>query len=184
MSTSESTLANPTRSNGSRWYRRGWIIGSIALIAGFGLGAVIARSNAKSTTVTLPPQTVALTVDGHIPVLTDTVHPTKLEHVAGPTKTVTRTVRGQAKTVTVPPPRVAGLTRSPIADGTWQVGVDVAPGTYHATGGSGCRWSIAWVSVKSGHNRILSRGEIGQTDPKVALSDGDSFTTSNCGTWH
>lgn len=72
-----------------RWYRRGWVIGLIALIVGIGLGAGSAGSNkTKTTTVTSPVQTVVKTVAGG----TTAVHSgTKTVKVPGPTKTVTHT---------------------------------------------------------------------------------------------
>jgi hypothetical protein len=55
-----------------RWYRRGWVIGLIALFVGIGLGVASAGSKKpKTTTVTSPAQTVVQTVTG--PTETQTV---------------------------------------------------------------------------------------------------------------
>ena len=85
------------------WYRRGWVIGLCALVLGLGLGAIVAGSNAKTTTVTSPPRTVVQTVDGVAPTVTQTVRPpTRTVTVPGPIKTLTKTVPGPTKTVTAP----------------------------------------------------------------------------------
>ena len=85
-----------------RWYRRGWVIGLIALIVGIGLGANSAGSNkTKATTVTAPAQTVVNTVAGPTTtVLRTTAGTTKTVTVPGPTKTVTKTVTQSAATAT------------------------------------------------------------------------------------
>jgi hypothetical protein len=153
----------------------------IAVVLGLSLGAIAAGSTTQTTTVTSPPRAAVQTVYGHLPILTKTVHgPARTVTVSGPPRTVTTTVRGPTKTVTVPAP----LPKSPITDGTWQVGTEVGAGTYHAPGGSSCQWEIESGSLKGTKHRILSKGEFGQANPVVTLSAGDRFTTSGCGTWH
>jgi hypothetical protein len=157
------------------------VIGLIAVALGLSLGAIAAGSKTQTTTVSSPPLAAVQTISGHLPVLTKTVHAAaRIVIVTGPTRTQTKTVRGPTRTVTVPAP----LPKSPITDGTWQVGIEVGPGTYRAPGGSGCRWEIESGSINGTKNRIRSKGEFGQTNPVVTLSDGDRFTTENCGTWH
>jgi hypothetical protein len=96
---------SPASSDGPRWYRRGWVIGLIALILGFGLGAILGGSKTTTTSLTFPPQTVVQTVNGHLPIVTKTVRGrTQIVTIPGPTKTVTKTVPGPTKTVTVPGP--------------------------------------------------------------------------------
>lgn len=50
-------------------------------------------------------------------------------------ETVTTTVR-----VTVTPPAPPGQPKTAFGDGTYQVGVDIAPGTYRSAGGVMCYW--------------------------------------------
>jgi hypothetical protein len=157
----------------------------IAAIAGFSLGALLAGSRTKTATVISPPRTFVQTVDGHLPVLIRTVRgPLQIVTVPGPTTTVSKTVPGPTKTVTRPAPSAAASGASAITDGTWQVGTDIAPGTYHARGGSRCQWEVESGSPNGSNSSILSKGALGDTNPVVTLSGGDRFTTSNCGTWH
>jgi hypothetical protein len=152
----------------------------IAAIVGFGLGAILAASRTKLSSHTFPSRTVVEIVHGQRPIVTETVPgPTRTVSVPGPT--VTKTVPGPTRTVTT---AIAGLAKSAISDGTWQVGTDVTPGTYHAPGGSTCGWVIESGSPNGSNNSIVSKGESGQTNPVVTLSYGDRFTTTNCGTWH
>jgi hypothetical protein len=79
------------------WYRRGWVIGLVALLIGAGAGVAVgltANGTSKAKTVTAPAQTIVHTVAGP----TKTI--THVNTVAGPTKTVTvaatRTVQAAA----------------------------------------------------------------------------------------
>ncbi|WP_188536968.1 hypothetical protein [Kocuria dechangensis] len=70
-----------------------------------------------------------------------------------------------------------------IQEGTWTVGVDIAPGTYRSTGdvGSRCYWAI----LASGTNGddIIANDIPGGGRPSVTLSEGQDFETARCGTW-
>ena len=64
-------------------------------------------------------------------------------------------------------------------DGTWQVGVDIMPGTYTSTGGPDCRYALR-AAVTGGD--IASA--IGSEPATVALTEGDGYVqTSGCATW-
>jgi hypothetical protein len=68
---------------------------------------------------------------------------------------------------------------APFADGTWMVNVDIAPGTWQATGGpGGCSWErlsgFTWVS------QVIATDSI----PTVMIAPGDAgFFSDSCGTW-
>jgi hypothetical protein len=95
-----------------------------------------------------------------------------------------------APTVTArhtPEPRVAGGTVSvpgrvltAFGDGSWQVGVDVAPGTYTTVGGLDCRHAL---------REAVTGGDIAasavEPDPATVVLTEDSgyFETSGCATW-
>lgn len=70
-----------------------------------------------------------------------------------------------------------------IREGTWTVGVDIAPGTYRSTGdvGSSCYWAI----LTSGTNGddIIANDIPGGGRPSVTLAEGQDFETKRCGTW-
>lgn len=71
------------------WYRRGWVIGLVALLVGAGAGVGVglsANGTPKPKTVTAPAQTVVHTLPGP----TKTI--ARVHTVAGPTRTVTSTV--------------------------------------------------------------------------------------------
>jgi hypothetical protein len=70
-----------------------------------------------------------------------------------------------------------------IREGTWTVGVDIAPGTYRSTAdvGSRCYWAI----LASGTNGddIIANDIPGGGRPTVTLAEGQDFETKRCGTW-
>lgn len=97
----------------------------------------------------------------------------------------------QAPTVppTTPAPTPAPTTTAPgpkteFGNGTFRVGVDIAPGTYVAPGGSGCYWERQSVFGGGGVDAIIAndfaRG--GQVVVTILATD-KGFKTSGCGTW-
>ena len=70
-----------------------------------------------------------------------------------------------------------------IGDGTWTVGTDIEPGAYRATAdvGSSCYWGI-YATGSNGSN-IIDNDLPGGGRPSVALSGGQDFKSSRCGTW-
>jgi hypothetical protein len=70
-----------------------------------------------------------------------------------------------------------------IHDGTWTVGVDIAPGTYRTiepVSGT-CYWAI----YKSGTNKddIVQNDIVNGGYPTVTIREGQDFESSRCGTW-
>jgi hypothetical protein len=70
-----------------------------------------------------------------------------------------------------------------VADGTWTVGKDITAGTYRATAdvGSSCYWGIYETGSNGGN--IIENDLPGGGRPSVALSAGQDFKSSRCGTW-
>ncbi len=70
-----------------------------------------------------------------------------------------------------------------VSDGTWTVGSDIAAGTYRATAdvGSSCYWGI--YETGSNGSNIIENDIPGGGRPSVALSAGQDFKSSRCGTW-
>lgn len=126
-------------------------------------------STAAPTTTSSPPTTAAAVVT------TVTVTTTTL-----PAPTTTR--------ATLPPttaaPTTAAGPKTTFGNGQYRVGVDIAPGTYVAPGGSGCYWerqaTFGGGSLGDIIANDLSRG--GQVVVTIAASD-KGFKTSGCGTW-
>ena len=88
----------------------------------------------------------------------------------------------------VPEPRVSfggtvsvpGKALTSFGDGTWQVGVDVVPGTYATTGGVDCHHALR--PAVTGQDIVKSAAAQGSAT--VVLAEGGSWiTTSGCGTW-
>ena len=79
-----------------------------------------------------------------------------------------------AGTVSVP-----GRAMTSFSDGTWQVGVDVAPGTYTSTGGPDCRHALKPALTGAAVVESISR------DPAIVVLTDDSgwFETTGCTTW-
>jgi hypothetical protein len=73
-------------------------------------------------------------------------------------------------------------TTAPFADGTYIVGVDIAPGTWRSSGGDICYWER--LSGFSGEFKdiIANDTESGQATVTIAPSDV-GFSTSGCGEW-
>lgn len=68
-------------------------------------------------------------------------------------------------------------------DGTWLVGVDIAPGSYRAPGGGDCHW--ARFADLNGEDIIITN-EFSTTNSQVLVEimAGDvAFATNGCGTW-
>lgn len=82
-------------------------------------------------------------------------------------------------------PAISAITASPtapFADGTYLVGVDIAPGTWRAPGGGDCYWQRL-----SGFGGTLDE-IIANDDPNgsviVTIAPGDTgFSSSGCGSW-
>jgi hypothetical protein len=68
-------------------------------------------------------------------------------------------------------------------DGTWRVGLDIAPGTYDATVAGTCYW--ARLSGFSGNLSDILANDIGSTGPAVItiLPTDVGFKSSHCGVW-
>jgi hypothetical protein len=89
--------------------------------------------------------------------------------------TVTKTV---AVTLTPPPP--PGQPNTTFGDGLYQVGVDIAPGTYRSAGGTGCYWArLKTLDTNSFIDSNLSDGpQVVQIQPT-----DEAFNTKDCQTW-
>ena len=78
------------------------------------------------------------------------------------------------------------ITASPTAPfgaGTYQVGIDIAPGTWRGTGNTSCYWKR--VQGFSGSLADIIANDFGTANPIVSIkpSDVGFQPTSNCGTW-
>ncbi len=73
--------------------------------------------------------------------------------------------------------------KNTIAEGTWAVGRDIAPGTYvsAAAVSSDCYWAI--LAGGSNGSDIIENDIPGGGRPSVTLSAGQDFKTSSCGSW-
>ena len=86
-----------------------------------------------------------------------------------------------------PEPRVAfdgnvsvpGRELTSFGDGTWQVGADVAPGTYTTAGGPACQYSLR--AAVTGSDIVANT--VGRGPATVVLSDDGYVETSGCSTW-
>jgi hypothetical protein len=89
-----------------------------------------------------------------------------------------RGAQGAVKRVEVAP----GGGASVFADGTWEVGSDIAPGTYRAKGGGGCYWAILNGPPSGNSDNIEENGGF-TANVVVTLSEGQWFETNECGDW-
>ena len=89
--------------------------------------------------------------------------------------TITSTV-----TVTLTPPAPPGQPKTTFSDGTYQVGVDIAPGTYRSAGGTNCYWKRPRSLDTS--DIIDNNGSPGPQVVGIQPSDA-AFFSHDCGTW-
>lgn len=79
-------------------------------------------------------------------------------------------------------PAVTKNPTEPFADGTYVVGLDIAPGTWRTAGQSGCYW--ARLKDLTGDMGSLLANENSPGSAVVAIAATDKgFTSRRCGTW-
>lgn len=72
---------------------------------------------------------------------------------------------------------------APFGDGTWIVGVDIAPGLWKTDGSERCYWERASTLGGGGVGSIIANDNTrGSVAVQIAASD-KAFKTSRCGTW-
>jgi len=80
---------------------------------------------------------------------------------------------------------LSAITTSPTApfgDGTWQVAIDIAPGTWRSAGGTTCYWQ-RMKGFSGTFNDIIANDNTGpSTIVEIGASD-KAFSSSRCGTW-
>ena len=82
-------------------------------------------------------------------------------------------------------PAAGAITSSPSApftDGTYLVGIDIAPGTWRAPGGDGCYWQRLSGFGGTLGEIIANDNPSGSVIVTIAASD-TGFSTSSCGAW-
>ncbi len=75
---------------------------------------------------------------------------------------------------------VPGRVLTSFADGTWQIGVDVAPGVYTTAGGPTCHHAVR--RTRSGGDLVSRAGSPGRGTVVLVEADG-WFETSGCPAW-
>ena len=156
--------------NPRRWP---WGVGGLAV--GLLVGGAIASATVPSTAVTAAASAPARTV-------TVTAPPP-------PPRTITVTVPAPPpETVTVEAPRsTAAGPSGPLTtfgEGTWEVGVDIAPGKYKTTGSTGISCYYARLKQNDGslHDIIDNNIQDGPVTVVIKSSDG-YFETRGCEDW-
>lgn len=105
---------------------------------------------------------------------------TEVDKAESAVKSAEAAVKKREEAVTAAEKQKAANT---VSDGTWTVGKDIAAGTYRATAdvGSSCYWGI--YETGSNGSNIIENDIPGGGRPSVALSAGQDFKSSRCGTW-
>jgi hypothetical protein len=150
----------------------GWsILGGVVL---FTVGAMAGNAGAGSPSATslaagVPTPTVTVTAAGE---------PGAEVTVTAPAVTVTKPAP-PAKTVTAKPPQASAAIAD---DGIYEVGVDVKPGKYKSSGGSGCYW--ARMSSLDGELDSIITNSLSDGPQVVTIKKSDkAFKTAGCGEW-
>lgn len=140
---------------------------SATAIVGIGIGAAATAGDGDVTAPVAAVPTVTVTApapdSGPLPTITETVE-----------------VPGPEKTVTAPPPPPAVAIPG---DGTYEVGVDVKPGTYVSTAPDSGNCYYARLSGTDGFDDIITNGNSsGQSVVTIKKTD-KFFETSGCNAW-
>jgi hypothetical protein len=83
------------------------------------------------------------------------------------------------KTVTARPP---GPVTSIQGDGTYEIGVDLKPGTYKSAGGAGCYWARL-KTLDGGVNSIIANNLSDGPQTVMLRASDKGFETARCGPW-
>jgi hypothetical protein len=158
-----------------------WFVSGFAVLLGLVIaiaGVVSGQQPSNTATAAPAPQTVTQTVTEPAPtqaVKTVTASPQTV------TKTVTKTM-----TKTVPAPAEEQSPASGgVGDGTYMVGTDIKPGTYHTTGAVGGSLGNCYFARLSSTNTsdiIDNNNSTGPMTVTIASSDA-AFETSGCESW-
>lgn len=96
-----------------------------------------------------------------------------------PGKTWPATERPAAEAAPTPAPvPVQTGPRTSFADGTWEVGVDVAAGKVKTAGASTCYWARL-----TGSGGDIIDNNVGAGPQTVVIKAGEYFESQTCGTW-
>jgi hypothetical protein len=117
---------------------------------------------------------------GTVAPVTVTVTATPDPGISGaPTSTDTPTPSSEPDTDTDTSSATADPNADIPGDGTYAVGSDVQPGTYHASGGDSCTWQRL-AQNRSGEEHVVASG----SGSSVTIRESDSsFETEGCGSW-
>lgn len=139
------------------------VVAAVALVIGITAGA-----STKTKTTTVSAGSVQPSVQATQATAATTSPPT----------TASATTAAPAPTS---PPTSAGPKTS-FSDGSYRVGVDIAPGTYRSSGtGSDCYWKR--LSNFTGQNDILANYLSNSPTTVTILASDAGFETHRCGTW-
>ena len=142
------------------WWKTRWFIGAACLVVGVAMGQAGSKGGGTTTATPTATSTVTATVTE------------QAEAATVPAPTATETV---VTTVTAEPPAPS----TAFEDGMFEVGKDIQPGTYQASGNL-CYW--ARLSSASGElDGIIANGN-GPTIVTIKASD-KYFQSQNCGGW-
>lgn len=100
-------------------------------------------------------------------------------YVTVPPVTVTVRVPVPAVTTAAPVPVVETRPADTVSEGTYEVGVDVAPGKYKTTGGKSCYWA----RLRDTAARDIIGNGIGDGPAVVTVRAGELFETARCAPW-
>lgn len=149
----------PTPKIRGAWWKTRWFIGAACLVVGVAMGQAGSKGGGTTTATPTATSTVTATI-------------TEQPEAAAPAPTATETV---VTAVTAEPPAPSAA----FEDGMFEVGKDIQPGTYQASGNL-CYW--ARLNNASGElDSIIANGN-GPTIVTIKASD-KYFQSQNCGGW-
>jgi hypothetical protein len=90
--------------------------------------------------------------------------------------------RAPAPLTPAAPPKPVGPQSAIDGDGTYQVGIDIVPGTYRSAGGANCYWERE-SDLSGTLGGIIANSAASGTQVVTILPSDAAFKTEGCGTW-
>ena len=103
-------------------------------------------------------------------------------NASAPTTPSTTAPMTSPPTTAAPTTTVPSGPKTTFGDGTWAVGIQIAPGTYQTNGGSGCYWETD-SNLTGNESATIANGDTSGHVVVTVLPSDAGFTTQSCGTW-
>lgn len=163
-------------------------LAGVAMLAAACAAPIVTPSPQPSTRVVVPPPTataIGRVVDVGAAPIVAAATPTPVPIRAAPTAIPAAPTAPTPRPAAPSPVGVAATPSAPagqLADGTYVVGTDIAPGTYRTAGGPHCYWArLKGFGGASGD--VVTNGLPTATELVTVAPSDVGFTSRGCGAW-